>query len=255
MFAHADGGGDSQVYSARRGGSDLATPPAQSPFDSALATVTALLAVVGGLAGLVTVLGGVALTLRLWSRGLPTESIAGGLPTSLFLSVGLDAALQLLVFGGLIALVVLAGRDANWAVLIMAAAASVLVYPFLRTTIDEPTWALSVAVGGLLTTLGGFALLQRFADRRWFVLAGVVLVFLAWRIPFEISAAEVVEVKACTMTGTETVGLFVGESDSTLFIGVTGDAPHIAEIPGDQVYRAFLGEDVSEATCPPVPNS
>lgn len=212
-----------------------------------------MLAVVGGLAGLVTVLGGVALTFRLWWRELPTESIVGGLPTSLFLSVGLDVTLQLLIFAGITALILLTDRNANWPVLIMVAAAFVLIYPFLRI-LDGRTLAFVVGVGGPVTALAGWVLLSRLRDNHLAFVVAVVLIFLAWRIPFEFTAAEIIDVKACTLTGTETLGLFVGESDSSVFIGVTETKPHfIAEIPGDQVYRLFLGEDLSGAKCPPVP--
>jgi hypothetical protein len=217
---------------------------------------TAVFGLFAGFASLIIVLGGAVLTLRLWWRELPTEPIAGGLPTRLLLSVGLDVALQLLIFGGFAALTLMASRRARQARrLVVFAAASVaafvLVYPFLRT-VDDRALAV-VIVAGIGTALVGSVLVATFATRPWWLLAAVVVVFLAWRIPFEFTAAEVLDAKACTLTGTETMGLFVGESDRAVFIGVEGEAPHIVEIPATQIYRLFIGEDLGEARCPPAP--
>jgi hypothetical protein len=231
-----------------------------------LATITAVFGLFAGLATLLTVLGGVALTVRFRSSGLPTEAIAGGLPTSFFLSIGLDVTLQLLIFAGLVAVAVV--RPGLSRVIYAFLAAGVLAYPFTRTvTGSEWVW---LTVAAFLSAFVVWRYARKLGRRPWpgdgwrrivallatSSAAILLALFVSLRFYFEWKAVDVLDAKACLAGNKEEAGLFIGENDSSVFIGVTSPGPaRITEIPRDDVKRVFIGDGVKDVSCPIIPTT
>jgi hypothetical protein len=223
--------------------------------DKPFIKVAAAFGLIAGLGALITVLGGVALTLRFWSTGVPMEAIVGGLPTRFFLSVGLDVTLQLFFFAGFVALSMLFPHTTLRPVFALLAAA-VLLYPFARTaTGREWIWI------GALAALTAFVLYlphwlrQDPADA---AIVGVLalLAFVAWRGAFELTAGDVMDAKACLIGDQEEVGLFVGENSDSVFIGVRPASPQpgrVSEIPRSHLKRLYIGHESGEIPCPKDP--
>ena len=233
-----------------------------------LGAVTAAFGLLAGLTALVAVLGGVALTLRFRASNVPMEAIVGGLPKQFFLSVGLDVTLQLLVFSVLIALAVRPAASSLARLLLSAVAAFVLAYPFFRIA-DGLEW-LWLALFGVITIVVLWIKIFQVAGttrtatgwhlgRELVLSVAIVVLFLfaVWRGVFEWAAGDVLDAKACLTDDQAPVsGLFVGENDNSLFIGVasTSQQPgRVTEIPRDQMRRLFIGKKAASIPCPPSP--
>ena len=219
-----------------------------------LGTATAALALFAALGAVVTVLGGVVLTLRFWSSGVPMEAIVGGLPTRFFLSVGLDVTLHLLIFGGLVALAAL--QEAMAVRLVSAVlAVAVLVYPFVRTA-EDGEWVWIGVLAAVTTAVVSLAFGRKDKSRVPVGVALALVAFVAWRGAFEWRAVDVLDAKACLTGNQVEVGLFVGENSDSFFIGVrpsSAQPGRISEIPRSQLVRVFIGDRSGEIPCPKAP--
>jgi hypothetical protein len=219
-----------------------------------LATVTAVFGLFAGLGSLLAILGGVALTIRFRASGLPTEAIVSGLPIRLFLSIGLDLTLQLLILAILAGLAAWTSSARRRAVLAVLATA-VLAYPFTR--IVSGNWWYALGGAALATAVVLLVLSTRvFKDQdltAFLALLGVVVaLFVVWRFVFEWTAVDVLDAKACLVNNQNPVsGLFIGEGESRIYLGVTSFGPaRIVAIPGDDVSRLLIGNKVEDVRCP-----
>jgi hypothetical protein len=242
------------------------SPAGGRATNTPLATVTAVFGLFAGLASLLAILGGLALTVRFLSTGLPTHAIVAGIPPRFFLTVGLDVTLQLVIFVALVALAILASGVSRLVLVVLAA--GLLAYPLTRT-VSGTDW-IWLGVVALLTALGVWLRVRRLAKKldgktnRWSRLLGlaatlgggfaVLVTFAVWRFAFEWRAVDVREAKACIAGDQEEYGLFIGENDNSVFIGVTSPGPaRIVEIPRDDVKRIFISKSAEDITCPPSP--
>ena len=219
-----------------------------------LATVTAVFGLFAGLGSLLAILGGVALTIRFRASGLPTEAIVSGLPIRLFLSIGLDLTLQLLIVAILAALAAWTSSGFRRAVLAVLATA-VLAYPFTRVV--SGNWWYLLGGAALATALVLLVLsLTVFKGKdltAFLALLGVVVaLFAVWRFVFEWTAVDVLDAKACLANNQNPVsGMLIGEGESRIYLGVASPgSARIVAIPGADVSRLLIGKRVEDVACP-----
>jgi hypothetical protein len=153
-------------------------------------------------------------------------------------------------------------RGLRWAValgvigLVGVAAGIVSIFTF-----STPLVLLGLALAAVVTAICLWFLLKRLVDQRTTFDRGTIwrgallmllafLIFVPWRVALEASSVKGLTIRVCTSTG-QVDGLYVGENDNTVLVGVTDPSPRIEGIPRDEITRSFLGTQAQETPCAP----
>ena len=168
-----------------------------------LETLEKLTAVVGGLAALVYLTGGLALQIRLGAVRLPSSAAVPQLPREFLISQGL------LIVAPAVGVAVLVGWLARWAVRWRGVPET-----------DAVRWR---RISTILAIIAGLAC---YAVIGWLVIS---------KNPFP--------AKVCLIKGDEVLGTFIGETSDRTYLGDLASAHprRIVSIPQSQIARVVIG--------------
>ena len=189
--------------------------------------------------------------------------VVATLPREFLVSVGLAVLLQLIIVVAFLLVALWPTREGTRrAVILLSAtlATAALAFPLARWIGWWDWWLLLVFGAAIATWFGLGSLLTRILDvpventlrRAGLVILSAFLIFVPWRMALEWFSLEGLDVNVCT-TGTPSEsfeGLFIGENESSVYVGETeGDSPRIAEIPRTEIRRIFLGKGARDIAC------
>lgn len=238
--------------------SETSTPRPDEGWDptKVLAGVFGLFA---GLVALVYVFGGIALLLRLQLKGLRAEVVVATLPREFLVSVGLAVLLQFIIVVAFL-LVAFGPREERSAVIVLSTtfATAALAYPLMRWIGWWDWWLLLVFAAAIATWFALRLLLREILESpdknslrgACIVTLCAFLIFIPWRAALEWFSLEGLDVTVCTTSSESFDGLFIGENESSVYVGETGaESPRIVEIPRTEIRRVFLGKGARDITC------
>jgi hypothetical protein len=247
-------------------------------------TVGQAVGLLAGAVGLVYMVGGAVLALRLFIEDLPSRTIVAQLPRDLLVSVGLA---QIVLPGIAIAALYAAVRTLLGAAPPPRRLVDQWDQPSLRGWIEL---AAASAVPALAITAYGVLRVPR-VQREWdlvwllpvALLLAMLLVLLALRLRAGLAAAHrnewnarrpivsmalviwlavlpaclvfagtfpLLDAKVCTTSSAERTGLLIGETNQRIYIGESsGPKRRVISIPLTQVTETFIGGDADSEDC------
>jgi len=245
---------------------------------SAAEAVAGLVALAALLVSLVYVLGGLTLALRLTVKGLPAETVVGGLPREFLITQGLGVLYQLLLFLAVMWLSLVPSPQAVWRKRlpwVAGVGAGVLALPLFRSEWSEvrdrgelvtvPV-IVAAAVTAVLLWWRIRAVVTTRRGETWIGLAGrltilFVVVFALWRVVLELEAGRILEAKVCTKD-IGLAGLFIGENSDSVYIGEQPSvyfgeqdprnrgSPQVVVVPRESVEILVIGVEAGNVDCP-----
>jgi hypothetical protein len=237
-----------------------------------------------GAVGLVYMVGGAVLALRLFIEDLPSRTIVAQLPRDLLVSVGLA---QVVLPGIAIAALYAAVRTLLGATSPPKRLVDQWVEPSLRGWIELGVASAIPALA--ITAFGAYRVprLQREWDLAWLLpvamLLSMLIVLVALRLRASLAAAyrgrwnerrsillmtlvvwlatvpaclvfagtfTLLDAKVCTTSGSERTGLLIGETNQRIYIGESSGAKRqVISFPLTQVKETFIGGNAGLERC------